>query len=440
MKETLKYLNNLIKEDDSIIISLSGGPDSMCLLSLLLEVRKTKKINLIATHINHNVRKVSDKEKIFVEKFCLKNNIPFEYLKIEKYKDNKFTESEARKIRYDFLESIVKKYKANYLMTAHHGDDLIETVMMRIVRGSNLNGYAGFKMVTVKDNYQIIRPLMHLTKKSIIKYNKENKIPYVIDASNKKTKYTRNRYRKYLLPFLKKEDALVHEKFIKFSNELYNANEYIYKEVLKIVNKLYKDNTLDLKEFNKQDDFVKDKIISYILKEIYGDDITLISDINKEDILNLIKSKKSNSVINLPNNIMVKKSYDNLVFTNNNIESSEYKFILDNKQELPNHKVIEIIKECSDKSNYVTRLNSKEIKLPLIIRTRQKGDKMNVKKLNGTKKVKDIFIDEKINLSDRDICPVVTDSNNIVVWIPGIKKSKFDKEINEKYDIIIKYH
>lgn len=111
LKEVYDCLNEYIKDNDTIVVALSGGPDSMALTDLLL--RLNKKINLIACHVNHGLRKESDLEEIFVKNYCLKNNIVFEYLKIDNYHNNKFTEAEARKKRYDFFSYTVDKYKAN---------------------------------------------------------------------------------------------------------------------------------------------------------------------------------------------------------------------------------------------------------------------------------------------------------------------------------------
>ena len=128
-------------------------------------------------------------------------------MKIDKYIENNF-ENEARKKRYDFYEEILNKYNSNKLFLAHHGDDLIETILMKIIRGSNIEGYAGIKYQSNVKNYQIIRPLIKVTKEDIIKYNKDNNIKYYIDSSNNNTNYTRNRIRKNILPLLKKEDVL----------------------------------------------------------------------------------------------------------------------------------------------------------------------------------------------------------------------------------------
>ena len=158
-----------LKEEENIVIALSGGPDSMALLYLFLQIRKQKKINIICIHINHNIRKESEEEKKFVEI----NNVIFEYRKIETYKEGKFTEETARKKRYEYFDEIIDKYKAKYLFTAHHGDDLVETMLMRIVRGSTLKGYSGFEKVAQRENYQIVRPFISQTKEDILTYNRQ---------------------------------------------------------------------------------------------------------------------------------------------------------------------------------------------------------------------------------------------------------------------------
>ena len=184
-----------------VVIGVSAGPDSMCLLNILQ--KKTNKI--IVCHVNHNVRKESIEEEEYITKYCKDNNLILEKMTIKNYQENNF-ENEARKKRYTFYEEILKKYNSSALFLAHHGDDLIETVLMKIARGSNIEGYAGIKEITNIKDYQIIRPLLNYTKEDILKYNKENNIKYYIDNSNKNENYTRNRYRIHILPFLKKED------------------------------------------------------------------------------------------------------------------------------------------------------------------------------------------------------------------------------------------
>ena len=154
------------RQNDRIVIGCSSGPDSMALVDMLLKIRDKYNLFLVIAHVNHNVRKESYEEAEFLKDYCFINKLLFESMVIEEYGDDNF-HNEARNIRYNFFENLVHKYDANYLMTAHHGDDLIETVMMRIVRGSNLNGYAGFRNIVDMDGYKIVRPLINYTKKEL---------------------------------------------------------------------------------------------------------------------------------------------------------------------------------------------------------------------------------------------------------------------------------
>lgn len=436
MKESLDFLKQLnVDKNKHLVVATSGGPDSMALLHLL----KTNNYNVICAHVNHNLRTVSDEEYIFVENYCKENNIIFEGMKIEGYKNNKFTEFEARKKRYSFFETILKKYNTDILLTAHHGDDLIETILMRIIRGSNLKGYKGFSKVSTYKDFKIIRPLIFYTKQDIEKYISENNIPCCYDESNKSKKYTRNRIRLDILPLLKQEDKNIHKKFLTLNEELENTQDYISQEVEKNIKNNFKDNRLDLNKFNKLHKFIQKKEIEEILFSIYKENITLINKKHIESIFKIINDK-NNKKIQLPLDIIVSKEYTYLLFKKNNkIKSNKYNYILKNKVNIENFGTIEYIEDTSEKSNYIIKLNSKDIKLPIIVRTKEERDTIEVKNLNGSKKIKKIFIDEKINKNLRDGWPIVTDSENNILWIPGIKKSKFDCDNRAFYDIIIKY-
>ena len=435
LDDILKKLDKTIKENETVITATSGGPDSMALLSLLIKLSKTKKITIICAHVNHNLRKESQEEAIMVEKYANENNLIFEKMEINHYEGN--TENYARTQRYNFFEKLIKKYNASYLLTAHHGDDLTETILMRMVRGSSLKGYSGFQEITDNGTYKIYRPLITKTKDELLNYVKTNNIPYAVDKTNFSEEYTRNRYRLNILPILKKENKSVHLKFLKFSETLKLYDDHINKEVNEKLNKIYQNNNLNLNLFENEDELIKRKILYKILNDLYYKNISLITDNHVELILNIIESPRPNLKINLPNKVLVIKNYQNLYFTKNT-EIKPYSFTFENKVILPNDKIL-IKEETDDTSNYTIRLNSKELSMPLIVRTRQNGDKMEIKNLNGHKKIKDIFIDEKISESDRNNWPILTDQNNQIIWLPGLKKSKFDKQKHENYDIIIRY-
>lgn len=428
-----------IKYGDSVVVACSGGPDSMALLSLMIDIKREIDIEVVCAHVNHNVRRESESEKIFVERFCRDNNVVFEYMAIEDYGDDNF-ESEARTKRYNYFGEVVRKYGSKYLLTAHHGDDLMETILMRIVRGSTLRGYSGFSCVIDKGDYRIVRPLIHMTKDEILSYNKRNHINFVIDKSNLDDIHTRNRFRKYVLPFLRREDSNVHNKFYKFSKTLLEYNDYIDSVVSRKIKNVYSQNVLLIDEFLKLDKVIGMKIIYSILEQTYQDDLMLITDRHADIIYDLICSDRANAVIHLPNNISGVKSYNNFMLVFDKVDEQGYEIEISDYVNLPNGKNIQVVKKTSLTDNNVIRLSSRDILLPLHVRTRNNGDKIYLKGMIGSKKVKDIFIDSKIPVSLRDSWPIVIDSNNVIVWIPGLKKSKFDRQKGEKCDIILKYY
>ena len=258
----INLLKYNIKDTDTIIVGCSAGPDSMALLHYLKNNTKNK---IICCHINHNIRKESIEEEQFLKNYCQKENIIFETMTITKYTQNNF-ENEAREKRYNFYEKILKKYNSKHLFLAHHGDDLIETILMKINRGSSLEGYAGIKEISLKNNILIIRPFLQYTKEDLINYNKKNNITYYIDKSNENTKYTRNRYRKNILPSLKEENKDIHKQFLKYSNTLLEYNNYIERTINNLLPNIYENNILNIKLFKSQDSFLQKNILYKFLK------------------------------------------------------------------------------------------------------------------------------------------------------------------------------
>lgn len=429
-----------IKYGDAIVVGVSGGPDSMALLHLMIQIKKAIDIEVICAQVNHNTgRPGQSEEQEMVKKYCKNNGVVFEGMIIDDYGDDNF-HNEAHSKRYNYFDKLVKQYNAKYLLTAHHGDDLIETILMRIVRGSTLRGYSGFSKVVKKNGYKIIRPLIQVTKEEILEYNKKNNIKYALDSSNFKDVYTRNRFRKYIVPQLKKEDINVHKKFYKFSKTLLEYNEFIDKIVNSKIKEIYPNNVLNIEKFKNEDKIIQQKVIYHILENTYQDDLMLITDKHVDILLDVIKSKRSNVKVHLPNGVQAIKSYDTLVLSTINREVNSYDIELNKFVNLPNGKNIEVVKDTKLTNNFVCRLNSKEISLPLHVRSRQNGDKILIKGMIGKKKINDVFIDCKIPMDERDKWPIVVDNDGLVVWLPGLKKTKFDKTIDEKYDIILKYY
>lgn len=310
MKESILFLNKLLKANDIVVLSLSGGPDSMALLNLLMEERKEKKLTLVACHVNHHVREESDKEESFVKKYCEDHNITFELLNILEYKDN--FHNDARVQRYEFLKTIVNKYRATYLMTAHHGDDLIETILMRLERGSNIPGYAGFKLIKDEQDYQLVRPLIYTTKKEIIEYDDDHKIPFVVDKTNFDDDFTRNRIRKYILPSLKEENENIHLKYLKFSEEIYEYDNFIKNYIANIPD-LINDNKLNITLYLKENEFMQRKILETMISNIQQNNELYIRDNNVKELIKLINSSNGKGTIDLPNGYIAIKEKKQLI-------------------------------------------------------------------------------------------------------------------------------
>ena len=435
MKEVIKYIEKLkIKENDNVICAVSTGPDSMALLLVLKNLKDMYHFNIVVAHVNHHLRKESEKEERYIRDFCERNSLIFE---IYDYfpRDLKNLEAKAREARYEFFEKMIDKYNSKYLFTAHHSDDLIETVLMKLVRGSTINGYKGFKIEDKRNNYSLVRPLLLADKKEILKYLKEKKQKYFIDKTNKISLFTRNRYRLKIIPLLRKENPNINTSFLEYSLLLDEMNSYIDKKVDEVYENIVNNNKINLEKFNKEDIIIKKKILERFLEAEYFSDIVELNKRHLNSILSITEDYSGKKTLDMPFNKVIVREYKELYF----FHETNYK---KNKEILDKNKVFNMFKIYLDKdgnvdNNFVMRLNKKDVKLPLIIRTIEEDDVISLNNL-GTKKVKDIFRDSKVKEDIRKYYPIITDSNNKIIFIPGIKKSNLLKKKTDKYDIIIK--
>ncbi len=432
MKKVIDFLKENLDKNASIVVACSGGPDSMCLLDLVTKLKDELNLNIIVAHVNHKLRSESEEEAKMVENYAKENNITFELLEITDYINGNFTEEDARKRRYNFFNEIIKKYQASALLTAHHGDDLIETILMRLTRGSNLSGYIGIKEISQNENYKTLRPLLSVTKDEIINYLKENNVPYRLDKTNEELKHTRNRYRHIVLPFLKKENPKVHEKYLKFSKELIEYDNFVNTYIKD--KKFIVDNSIVINKVSSEIDFIKRKCLELLIKDIQRKDYFDVSDDQMNNLMKLYN--QSNKTIDLNNNYMGVNSYGKIY-----IKKKENKvlneIVLDKDIKLEDY-IFYYNSQDGDNSNSCIYLNTSEITLPLKIRGVLPGDKMKIKNLNGSKKISDIFIDSKVPKDKRSTYPILVDSKNTVLWVPNLKKSQFSKDKSQKYDIIIR--
>ncbi|HHX93561.1 MAG TPA: tRNA lysidine(34) synthetase TilS, partial [Tenericutes bacterium] len=195
----------------------------------------------------------------------------------------------------------------------------------------------------------------------------------------------------------------------------------------------------DIKEFLKEDVVIQKKVLYIILSMKNEEIVNKITNKHIDSLLELASSKRANAYVMLPF-VTVRKVYDKIVFDSKDKDDIEYNYELGNKIKIVNGKTIEMVDVAPDNSNNTLTLLREEISFPLYVRTRKEGDRIKVKGMDGTKKVKDIFIDEKISLKERESWPIVVDSSGNILWIPGLKKSCFDKGKNGKYNVVLIYY
>ncbi|MFA6285028.1 MAG: tRNA lysidine(34) synthetase TilS [Parcubacteria group bacterium] len=207
----------LFERETKIVIGVSGGPDSVCLLDALYKLKEKYNLHLVIAHVNYGLRgKDSNLDEKLVKKLSEKYSLPIEVLKVKKSEITRSGKSEdkLRTVRYDFFEKVSKKYKANAIAVGHNLNDQAETVLMRILRGTGLRGLGAIKF----RNNNIIRPLLNIPRKEIIAYLRSNKTPYRIDKSNLSAVFMRNKIRNKLLPELEKDfNPNIQELLCKFS-------------------------------------------------------------------------------------------------------------------------------------------------------------------------------------------------------------------------------
>ena len=441
--EFLKNLKSYNLEGFGVLLAVSGGKDSMTMLDLFNYFKYELKLNLVVCHFNHSLRDDADRDEKFVKTQCEKYGLKF-YSKKEDVllysNENKLsTEEGARFLRYKFFDEVKRIENLEYIATAHNKNDLAETVIMRILRGTGINGLIGIQ----SERGDWIRPILNFSRDEIEKYIEENNIPFVEDKTNFEELYLRNKIRLNLFPILKNEynprilDAISRLSNIAFDYSTISREYIASKEGL-------------LWEFNKEKILVyieKLKLQSRSFRNImYREFFEFISKdpdgINYkiiEEIDNLIFSKTGKYI--KIKNVVFKIEYDKLLIYDKNIfENLEMKFYFENLDfSLYSTKFFDIIIEQSSFEEFKNLKQNKDLLFInkkyldfLKIRNKENGDFLELE--FGKKKLKDIFIDEKVSKDIRKNIPIFEIENNIV-WVPNIRRSN-RYLVDEKDDII----
>ncbi len=424
-------------ENQTYLLAVSGGADSMVLAELFSNFGYTFEI----AHINYKLRgEDSELDQKVVEKFCEKNNIKFHLYQVSE-KDQKPENSIqlwARELRYHFFKKIQEKQNLEFLVTAHHLNDQLETFIINLSKASGINGLSG---IPSNDNH-ILRPLLDFTKDEIYDYAREKNIDYREDLSNKKSDYLRNKIRLEIVPKLLETNNNFLENFKKSASYLNQTKDFVQKQILEIENRLTTFNNdhkiLSKQKLNQESDFVKFEI----LKKYGFNQEEEISKIFKAENGSHFFSKQYQLTVNYDELIISGKTKDGSWKLDHVEKKSNEEIILIEKFDfLENQIVINLENIISDieeiNKNFEWNFDAEKISFPLRLRRQQDGDEFYPVGFSGKKKVSKFFRDEKISILARQKIWILTNRENSVLGIiPFRQDRKYARD--EKTNKILK--
>ncbi len=420
---------NMLEQGDIVVVGTSGGADSMSLLHILCTLREKLSLTLIAVHINHEIRGAeADRDQHLVEETCKELGVDCCVFKLDVKtyaKEHRITEEEAgRKLRYEKFEEVMQNRSGDKIAVAHNQNDTVETVLINLIRGSGLKGLTGIPAV----NKNIIRPLIDCSRAEVEKYCEENKITYIIDSTNKENIYTRNKIRNQLIPYIKENiNTNVEGNINRTASIISDEEDYLsecakeqYEEaILKETDDFIK---LNIYKLNHNKSVIAKRAIRIAIEKISNNKLKDITYEHINDILQLMKNQ-SGRRINLPNNIVVRKSFDVLEIYINDNDVGDYEYKID---ELPAEVVLPDIKisicvvdkEETSADKYCKYFDYDRILLnSLCIRNRREGDYIYLERDSKRQKLKKLLSEKKMPIAERNQIPLLVQDDNVLCII-----------------------
>lgn len=428
--------NKLIEKNDTIIVGASGGPDSQFLIYLLKSIKDEYNLKIILAHLNHLHRKEAINDENLVKETAHKLNLEFrvkrasmdDYAKAHKIS----AEDAGRRLRYEFFNELASQYENSKIAIAHNKNDQAETVLMRLIRGTGLDGMVAMDF----RNGNIIRPILSFSKDEIISYLDSNLIAYAIDKTNLSNDYTRNYIRNQIIP----EFSTINPKAV---DAIYNLS-MLLKEDLKIVDRsidsLYKEVLVledenqilfDLSKFDRLEDFYQKRLLRKAIGKLKNN-LKDISKKNIDEFLSLTTLASGKKIIK--DDLEFIKNYKTyqLSKVENNLNIENFAFLSLDEEINFNGKIIKatLVNSMGEKNKNIAYFSFDKLKFPLKLRYRENGDTFKPLGFNHNKKLKDFFIDQKIDRNLRDQLPIILSVDKII-WLAGFRQSeefKVDKE------------
>ncbi|MBU2522514.1 MAG: tRNA lysidine(34) synthetase TilS [Proteobacteria bacterium] len=455
----------MIEPGDSVLVGVSGGPDSVALLHIILSLAQRFSLRVAVAHLNHSLRqKDSDDDAEFVASLARKFDLPC-YIKkedVSKYRHEKklSLEEAARIVRYRFFESVAEKYMFNKIALGHNADDNAELVIMQLLRGSGPLGISGIPPVR---NGKIIRPLIKLTKSEILEFLAVNELKFVLDKSNNDQRYLRNRIRHHLIPHLKSSyNKRIVETINRFASIIRSEEEWIDDLIKPIFNKsvLAAENNsvaLSISSINELHIAAQRRIIRKAIAEIKGN-LRRIAFSHIESVISLLNSGHAFGCIDLPDRIWIKRDGDTVSFSREkSLLRDPYKKLSDENKLSFEYRILKpeagfkaeifprslLIKELGLNMEFskidiknlpdihhaghnVAFFDMDKLSFPLVLRNFRPGDKFQPLGMSGTQKVKKYFINNKVARVQRAKCLILL-SQDKIMWVVGYRIDDFFK-------------
>lgn len=423
------------------IAAVSGGPDSMALLHILVRMTQVRPFRLIAAHVNHRFRGAeSDAEARLVAQTAKKWGVPVVTAEIDVphfiEETGMNAQAAARLKRYEFLMQTAENEQAERIMFGHHADDQAETVLMRVLRGTGIGGLAGIPYRRRENKVELIRPFIRITKEELLSYCKANDIPYALDSSNWSRQYFRNVVRLDLIPMLEEHNPKLKESLHRLAEMAAADDEYLNAEAERLLGDIATRSgegfRLNRRRFLRLHVALQRRLIKLILRCCANRWHTL--DFRQiEAILQALKDGQGTVMrFDIGGGWTFLREYDEVYIGPHVQEPSAYCCQI---AEFPctmmlgqSGRMLRMQRTQSASAKPADRwealFDEDALKMPLTIRTRQPADRMEPLGLNGTKKVQDMFVDAKIPRTQRDSWPLLVDAEGNIIWIPGVHRAR----------------
>lgn len=441
---------NMLSIGDHVLVGFSGGPDSTCLLYILDRLRNKYKLKISAAYIDHCLRpEETPEETDFCKKICISLGVDFftESVDVKELaKREKISIQEAARIlRYEALDYLSLRIKANKIAVGHNADDQAETVIMRLLRGSGPAGLSGIPPVRKK----IIRPLIEVERREIEEYLKLNNISTVTDSSNQSQKYLRNVIRQRLIPIIKEISPQATRIISKTAEIMREENDFINVQVTKALMRLMSrksDSRVEL--FCNPMEVLNLVILRRALRTAIDSvrDLRGIEFEHIERIIDLIKKGKPGDRVYLPRGIRAIKGYSTVVISAEPpvklstyvINRPETVFL----KEISTYLTIAEVERpqvtnFGDGKNTIY-LDRDKVSFPITVRARKPGDYFYPYGFGKRKKLQDFFVDEKVPRDERDAIPIIESDGKIVCIVGYRLDDRFKIEHNTNKCLVIK--